>query len=101
MAPGGRRRLKANRPANDRRRGPGDRRTDGSVPKRQPKAEGSVSFDDKGNAVWHWQIDTPLRREDDPTVDFLECLDLEGLEIEGDDEAEASTGDAFNPYSRD
>ena len=43
-----------------------------------------VRFDDKGNAVLHVRTDVPRRREDDGTINLIECLDADalGLEIE-------------------
>lgn len=79
----------------------GDRRRDGErggPPKPSPKAIGQVGHDDLGNAVWNWRVDVPRRRDDDPTLDLLDCLDVDGLALE-DDESEAND-DKFNPYNK-
>jgi hypothetical protein len=76
----------------DRRRS--HQRDDAAAPK--PGAVGSVEHDDLGNAVWNWRVDVPRRREDDPTIDLLECLDVEGLSLE-EDEPETED-DGFEPY---
>jgi hypothetical protein len=61
---------------------------------------GEVEFDAKGNAVWQWRTEEPRRREDDPTIDLLECLTSEQLSLADPDEDEPSA-DGFNPYDRD
>ncbi len=100
MAPSGRRKHHAAATSeSERRSGPSDRRSDTGAAAGAPKADGNVTFDDKGNAVWEWRIDEPRRREDDPTVDFLECLDIDDLEIEGDDSEDDEPQEGFNPYS--
>jgi hypothetical protein len=58
---------------------------------------GTVGHDDLGNAIWEWRVDVPARREDDPTVDLLECLDVEGLSLEEEVKPEE---DSFNPYNK-
>lgn len=60
---------------------------------------GEVEFDAKGNAVWQWRTEEPRRREDDPTIDLLECLTSEQLSLAEPDE-EAPADDDFNPYDR-
>lgn len=57
---------------------------------------GDVEFDAKGNAVWHWKTEEPRRREEDPTIDLLECLTSEQLALDDPDEAPPPEG--FNPY---
>lgn len=102
MAPSGRRRRNSatRAPSEERRKGTGDRRR--NRPEAQPpKAGGSVTFDDKGNAVWEWRLETPMRREDDPTIDYLKILDVDGLAIEEEQDVDDATDDTFNPYSRD
>jgi hypothetical protein len=76
------------------------RRRDLRKAPRKPGAKslGTVGHDDQGNAVWEWRVDVPARREDDPTIDLLECLDVEGLSLE-DDNAKTGT-DNFNPYNK-
>ena len=60
---------------------------------------GGIGRDELGNAVWEWRVDVPRRREEDLTIDLLECLDVEGLEL--DDNEDADDGNAsFNPYDR-
>jgi hypothetical protein len=77
-----------------RRRGTG-----GAPPKLDPHRLGGVGHDDQGNAVWQWRVDV-RRRDDDPTIDLLECLDVDGLTL--DDEAPDSPDDpaSFNPYDK-
>ena len=84
----------------DRRSGSGDRRHDETGSPAKPKAAGSVSFDDRGNAVWEMRVETPMRRQEDPTVDLLKCLDLDDLEIEEEESEEKPGESGFNPYSR-
>lgn len=103
MSQSERRRHKArgsNDSADERREAQSDRRRAQDMAPSKPKAEGVVTFDDRGNAVWDWRVDTPQRREDDPTIDFLKCLDVDGLEIEDEDSASDNTINSFNPYSR-
>lgn len=69
-------------------------------PKVDASELGAVSHDDLGNAVWSWRVDVPRRREDDPTIDLLECLDVEGLSLEDDDEAADAQEHSFNPYDK-
>jgi hypothetical protein len=64
-----------------------------------PKAIGAVGRDDLGNAVWEWRVDVPRRRDDDPTIDLVKCLDVGGLSIE-DDEPKPRKQGAFNPYNK-
>jgi hypothetical protein len=71
----------------------------GQPPKVDPAALGSVGHDDLGNAVWNWRVDVPRRRDDDPTIDLLQCLDIDGLSLEGDDDASADDK-SFNPYNK-
>jgi hypothetical protein len=79
-----------------------DRRRSGSggggTPKPGAKSLGAIGHDDLGNAVWEWRVDVPARREDDPTIDLLDCLDVEGLSLEDDDDKPES--DDFNPYNK-
>jgi hypothetical protein len=56
---------------------------------------GGVTYDAKGDPVWEWRVDVPRRREDDPTLDLLKCLDLNDLRLE-DETKEADQG--VNPY---
>lgn len=84
-------------PAGQRRERRADRR--GQPPKVEPRELGSVAHDELGNAVWTWRVDVPRRRDDDPTVDLLECLDGDGLSLE--DEAEETADEkSFNPYDK-
>lgn len=83
------------KPARERRRPRGD---DEAVPRGVASLDdnryGEVEFDAKGNAVWQWRIKEPRRREDDPTIDELECLTSEHLALDDPDE----TPEGFNPY---
>jgi hypothetical protein len=79
----------------DRRR-PGER---GDAPRVKPRAVGSVGRDELGNAVWEWRVDVPRRRDDDPTIDLLQCLDVDGLSIEEDEKKKPKKGH-FNPYDK-
>lgn len=58
---------------------------------------GHVEFDPKGNAIWQWRIEEPRRREDDPTIDELQCLTSEHLALADPDEPAA---EGFNPYDK-
>lgn len=60
------------------------------------KELGHVNFDDKGNAVWEWRVDVPRRRDEDQTIDLLECLDTSALSI--DEEKDEDESSEFNPY---
>lgn len=82
-----------NQDVNDRR----ERAERARAPKSGANAIGKVDHDDLGNAVWNWRVDVPARREDDPTIDLLQCLDVDGLSLE--DEAE-SEEENFNPYNK-
>ena len=79
----------------------GDRRRTGGrgKPRVPPKVAGSVGRDQLGNAVWEWRVDVPRRRDDDPTIDLLECLDVDGLSIEEDEKKPLKKGN-FNPYNK-
>ena len=68
-------------------------------PKLDPKALGGVSHDDLGNAVWEWRVDVPRRRDDDPTIDLIDCLDVDGMSLE-DEKAELTEDESFNPYNK-
>jgi hypothetical protein len=81
--------------ANDRRQS--DARREPAPP--DAKSLGTVGHDDLGNAVWEWRVDVPARREDDPTLDLLECLDVDGMSLEEEDDAETKT-ESFNPYNK-
>ena len=63
-----------------------------------PKAVGKVAHDDLGNAVWNWRVDVPRRRDDDPTIDLLECLETDSLSLEDDDKT--NPDEKFNPYNK-
>ena len=78
----------------DRRR----RDSRSGAPKPGAKSLGTIGHDDLGNAVWEWRVDVPARREDDPTIDLLDCLDVEGLSLEDEDDKPQS--DSFNPYNK-
>ena len=69
-----------------------------AIPKPGAKSLGTIGHDDLGNAVWEWRVDVPARREDDPTIDLLECLDIDGLSIE--DDSDKPESDNFNPYNK-
>jgi hypothetical protein len=79
----------------DRRRSSGR----GKAPP-SPKVSGTVGRDQLGNAVWEWRVDVPRRRDDDPTIDLLECLDVDGLSIEEDEEKKPLKKGNFNPYNK-
>jgi hypothetical protein len=84
-------------PAGKRRDRRGSRkRADGDAPK--PGATGSIEHDELGNAVWNWRVDVPRRREDDPTIDLLEILDVDGLSLKEDEPEENEA--SFNPYNK-
>ncbi len=60
---------------------------------------GSVGHDELGNAVWTWRVDVPRRRDDDPTIDLIDCLDIDSLSLE-DENAESPEEQSFNPYNK-
>lgn len=72
----------------------------GRPPKVDPQSVGTVKHDDLGNAVWNWRVDVPRRRDDDPTLDLLQCLDVDGLSLEEDAKDEPEKQDSFNPYNK-
>ena len=76
-----------------------DRRNRRGPPKLDPKALGGVNHDDLGNAVWEWRVDVPRRRDDDPTIDLLDCLDVDGMSLEDEDSTDESEP-SFNPYDK-
>ena len=82
-------------PDGDRRRRGGRGNTPPS-----PKVSGTVGRDQLGNAVWEWRVDVPRRRDDDPTIDLLECLDVDGLSIEEEEEKKPLKKGNFNPYNK-
>ena len=45
-----------------------------------------IVFDAKGNPVLSVQTNVPRRREDDHTIDLLECLDADKLRLEIDED---------------
>ena len=75
-----------------------DRRSGRSqIPKTSNSKDlGQVNFNDKGNAVWEWRVDVPRRRDEDATIDLLECLDTSELSI--DEEKDEEKSSEFNPY---
>jgi hypothetical protein len=77
----------------------GDRRRSRGKTPLSPKVVGSVGRDELGNAVWEWRVDVPRRRDDDPTIDLLECLDVDGLSIQEEEEQPRKKGH-FNPYNK-
>ena len=83
------------KPGRDRRR---SGRRDGSGPVK-PRAVGQINHDDLGNAVWEWRVDVPRRRDDDPTLDLMQCLDLDGISLEDDGKAKPDRP-SFNPYNK-
>ena len=87
--------LSPAKPARDRRRS-GPRGAKTSV---KPRAVGQVNHDDLGNAVWEWRVDVPLRRDDDPTLDLMQCLDVDGLSLEDDAQKQPDKA-SFNPYDK-
>jgi hypothetical protein len=58
-------------------------------------AIGGVTYDAKGDPVWEWRVNVPRRREGDPTIDLLKCLDVADLRLE-DEKEEPDLG--INPY---
>jgi hypothetical protein len=67
----------------------------------RPETLREIKFDEKGNAVLEWSIDTPRRRESDDTIDLIECLDPEGLSLVDDVKAEQDDyAGGFNPYDK-
>jgi len=79
-----------------------DRRQSGArgTPRRpDSKSLGNVGHDDLGNAVWEWRVDVPAHRDGDPTIDLLECLEVDGLSLEDEDDGTPKT-DNFNPYDK-
>jgi hypothetical protein len=77
------------------------RRSAGPGPDRKPRAIGSVGRDELGNAVWEWRVDVPRRRDDDPTIDLLDCLQVDGLSIEEEEEEKKTLKRGnFNPYNK-
>ena len=93
------RKIPPDEPATERLEG--DRRSGGrgKAPP-SPKVSGTVGRDQLGNAVWEWRVDVPRRRDDDPTIDLLECLDVDGLSIEDEEEQKQVKKGNFNPYNR-
>ena len=87
-------------PTAERRRPGFDRRDKDNPETADPKVQGSVAFDVKGNAVWEWRLDAPRRRDEDPTIDFLKALDIGGLEIAEDDDNPSKPDNQFNPYAK-
>ena len=71
----------------------------GGPPKLDPKTLGGVSHDPLGNAVWEWRVDVPRRRDDDPTIDLLDCLDVDGMSLEDEASPDADE-ESFNPYNK-
>jgi hypothetical protein len=68
-------------------------------PRLDPKALGGISHDDLGNAVWEWRVDVPRRRDDDPTIDLIDCLDVDGMSLE-DEKPATDEDESFNPYNK-
>jgi hypothetical protein len=67
-----------------------------------PEAQRKIKFDDKGNAILDWSTDTPRRREEDNTIDLLECLSPDGLSLTDEPEEPSTKPDrgGFNPYDK-
>lgn len=82
-------------PTRERRRS-GNR---GGEPAIRPRAVGQISHDDLGNAVWEWRVDVPRRRDDDPTLDLVQCLDTGDLSLEDDGQPKPGKK-SFNPYNK-
>ena len=61
-----------------------------------PRDLGSIGHDDLGNAVWKWHPVVPGQRPEDPTIDMIECLDVDGMSIEDDPDGEKAA--SFDPY---
>lgn len=67
-----------------------------------PRDLGSVEHDHRGDAVLKWHVQVPGRRSEDPTIDFLEALEVDGLSIEDDaDDDELAATKNCNPYDHD
>jgi hypothetical protein len=63
---------------------------------------GKVGRDDKGDAIWEWRVDVPLRRDEDETINLLKCLEDVDLELADSDDVAESKDPAggYNPYNR-
>ena len=84
-----------------------DRKSDsGSYATPAEKRSGRVGFDDRGNSVWEWQLETGVYSRDVNTQ-RLKKLDLDELSIADtathkrptDLTPEAKPGTGFNPYN--
>ena len=67
----------------------------------RPEPQLAIRFDAKEYAVLEWNIDSPRRREEDDTLDLLECLDPDDLALTDEVDATANEDDhagGFNPY---
>ena len=62
---------------------------------------GSVKHDHRGDAVLEWHVQVPGRRSEDPTIDYLEALEVDGLSIEDDADDELDATRNCNPYDHD
>jgi hypothetical protein len=76
--------------------------------RRQPRGEidprdlGTVEHDHRGDAVWNWHVRVPGQRDEDPTIDFLEALEVDGMSIEDDADSDvAADSKVFNPYDKE
>ena len=67
-----------------RYRGP-DRRTADNDDPEDPVSR-QVTFDAKGNPVLDVRINVPRRRKEDHTINLLECLDADKLELKIDED---------------
>ena len=67
-------------------------------PSSDAEAEVRVSADVKGDPVLEVRIVSPRRREDDDTVNQMECLEVESLTLESDEDEDGSN--FLNPYAK-
>jgi hypothetical protein len=103
-ADGERRKRRADLEPNAPEAGPGRKDSSGSLKVTSVKGSvyGKVGRDDKGDAIWEWRVDVPLRRDEDETINLLKCLEDVDLKLADSDEV-ADTKDpagGYNPYNR-
>lgn len=59
------------------------------------RAHTKLDFDARGNPILDVRVDTPRRREDDDTLDAIECLDIERFSLQ---EQAAESKGGYDPY---
>jgi hypothetical protein len=79
----------------------GDRRHHQTRDAIDPRDLGSIEHDHRGDAVFQWHPQVPGRRPEDPTIDYLEALDVDGLSLEDDADGELTAIGNCNPYDHD